>query len=168
MLRIYIAQIAYNYSDPGMENALHEVASLRQFCRVELDCISDESSILRFWHIQEKYDLAKRMFELINQQLIQRELFLKQSTIIDASLIAAPSSTKNAKGEQDLQMYQSKKGNYYFGAKVHIGIDSETGLVHTLKLTSGNVAEAHNLLSDKEKELLIEAGYQGPEKRPEM
>ena len=172
MLRIHIAQIAYNYSDPGMEDALYEISALRQFCRVELDRIPDESAILRFRHLLETHNLASAMFAAINQQLGARGLFLKQGTIVDASLIAAPTSTKNAKGERDPEMHQSKKGNeWHFGAKVHIGVDDQTGLTHSLTLTAGNVAdvtEASKLLCGEEKALIGDAGYQGLEKRAEM
>jgi IS5 family transposase len=172
LLRIHIAQIAYNYSDPGMEDALYEIASLRQFCRVEVDRIPDESAILRFRHLLEHKALAPVLFNTINQHLTEQKLFLKQGTIIDASLIAAPSSTKNALGERDPDMHQSKKGQqWYFGAKVHIGVDETTGLIHTLTLTPGHVAdvtEAHRLLHGEETAVLGDSGYQGLDKRPEM
>ena len=100
MLRVHIAQIAYNYSDPGMEDALYEIASLRQFCRFELDRIPDESAILRFRPLLEQQDLASRIFASVNQQLAAKNLFLKQGTIVDASLIAAPPSTKNRDGQR--------------------------------------------------------------------
>lgn len=172
MLRVHIAQIAYNYSDPGMEDALYEIASLRQFCRFELDRIPDESAILRFRHLLERHDLAQQIFGTVNQQLAAQNLFLRQGTIVDASLIAAPSSTKNVEGERDLEMHSSKKGNqWYFGAKLHVGVDMETGLMHTVKLTSGHVAditETANLLCGEETVVLGDAGYQGLDKRPEM
>ncbi|MDA3877720.1 MAG: IS5 family transposase [Halothiobacillus sp.] len=112
------------------------------------------------------------MFERINATLSARGLFLKQGTIVDASLIAAPSSTRNIDGKRDEAMHQSKKGNqYYFGAKLHVGVDSGTGLVHSLDLTAGNVADvahAHHLLRDTDEAVLGDAGYTGLGKRPEM
>lgn len=172
MLRIHLVQLAYNYSDPAMEDALVEIPLLRQFCRLGMDEIPDETTILNFRHLLEARHLAGPVFERINANLSARGLFLKQGTIVDASLIAAPSSTKNADGKRDKAMHQSKKGNqYYFGAKLHVGVDSETGLVHSLDLTAGNVADithAHHLLRDEDEAVMGDAGYTGLEKRPEM
>lgn len=165
MLRVHVAQIAYNYSDPGMEDALYEVASLRRFCRVELARVPDESTILRFRRVLEEKDLAPAVFAAINRRLGAQGLFLKRGTIVDASLIGAPSSTKNDAGERDPAMHQSKKGEqWHFGGKVHIGVDDQTGLTHTLTFTAGNVAdvaEAANLLCGEEASVLGDAGYQG-------
>lgn len=169
LLRVHVAQIAYNYSDPGMEDALYEVASLRRFCRVELAGVPDESTILRFRRMLEEDGLAPAVFAAINRRLGEQGLFLKQGTIVDASLIAAPSSTKNATGERDPAMHQSKKGEqWHFGGKVHIGVDDQTGLTHTLTFTAGNVAdvaEAANVLCGEEESLLGDAGYQGVSER---
>ena len=142
MLRIHLVQLAYNYSDPAMEDALVEIPLLRQFCRLGMDEIPDETTILNFWHLLEARHLTGPVFERINANLSARGLFLNQGTIVDASLIAAPSSIRNADGIRDKAMHQSKKGNqYYFGAKLHVGADSKTGLVHSLDLTAGNVAD---------------------------
>lgn len=172
MLRIHLVQLAYNYSDPAMEDALIEVTSIRQFCRLGIDEVPDETTILNFRHLLEHHGLARPLFDAINARLAQRGLFLKTGTIVDASLIAAPSSTKNAEGKRDEAMHQSKKGNqYYFGAKLHVGVDSETGLVHSLDLTAGNVADithAHHLLRDEDEAVMGDAGYTGLQKRPEM
>jgi len=172
MLRIHLVQLAYNYSDPAMEDALVEIPLLRRFCRLGMDEIPDETTILNFRHLLETRHLAGSVFERINATLSARGLFLKQGTIVDASLIAAPSSTKNVDGKRDEAMHQSKKGNqYYFGAKLHVGVDSETGLIHSLDLTAGNVADiahAHHLLRDKDEAVLGDAGYTGLGKRPEM
>ncbi|HQT39227.1 MAG TPA: IS5 family transposase [Acidocella sp.] len=171
MLRIHLVQLAYNYSDPAMEDALVEIPLLRQFCRLGMDEIPDETTILNFRHMLEAQHLASPVFERINANLAARGLFLKQGTIVDASLIAAPSSTRNAEGKRDKAMHQSKKGNqYYFGAELHVGADSETGLVR-LDLTAGNVADithAHHLLRDEDEAVMGDAGYTGLEKRPEM
>lgn len=172
MLRIHLVQLAYNYSDPAMEDALVEIPLLRQFCRLGMDEIPDETTILNFRHLLETRHLAGSVFERINATLSARGLFLKQGTIVDASLIAAPSSTRNIDGKRDEAMHQSKKGNqYYFGAKLHVGVDSETGLIHSLDLTAGNVADiahAHHLLRDTDEAVLGDAGYTGLGKRPEM
>lgn len=171
MLRVHIAQIAYNYSDPGMEEALYEIASLRHFCGVRLDAVPDESTILLFRRLLEQHDLGRKLFDGINATLAARGLFLRQGTIVDASLIAAPPSTKNGDKARDPEMHQSKKGEqWHFGGKVHIGVDDETGLTHTLTFTAGNVAdvaEAAKLLHGDELQFQGDAGYQGIEKREE-
>ena len=172
MLHVHVAQIVYNYSDPGMEDALYEIESLRHFCRIRLEAVPDESTILQFRHLLETHGLTEQIFNVINQTLAERGLFLKAGTIVDASLIAAPTSTKNQRKTRDPEMHSSKKGNqWFFGSKFHIGVDHKTGLVHTLKVTSGHVsdiAEAASLLHGAEQFVQGDAGYQGLEKRPEM
>jgi transposase, IS5 family len=172
MLHVHVAQIVYNYSDPGMEDALYEIESLRRFCGIRLEGVPDESTILQFRHLLEAHGLTEQIFQAINQTLGERGLFLKAGTIVDASLIAAPTSTKNQDKARDPEMHASKKGNqWFFGSKFHIGVDSETGLVHSLKVTSGNVsdiAEAASLLHGEEQFVHGDAGYQGLDKRPEM
>ncbi len=172
MLHVHVAQIVYNYSDPGMEDALYEIESLRRFCGIRLEAVPDESTILQFRHLLEQHGLTEQIFQAINQTLGERGLFLRAGTIVDASLIAAPTSTKNQDKARDPEMHSSKKGNqWFFGSKFHIGVDSETGLVHTLKVTSGNVsdiAEAASLLHGEEQFVHGDAGYQGLDKRPEM
>lgn len=172
MLRIHVAQIVYNYSDPGMEDALYEVDSLRRFCGLGIDEIPDESTILLFRHLLEAHQLAAGLFNQMNATLAERGLFLKTGTIVDASLIAAPSSTKNATQTRDPEMHQSKKGNqWHFGAKVHIGVDDQTGLVHRLTFTAGHVAditEVPRLLHGSEATFQGDAGYQGIDQRPEV
>jgi IS5 family transposase len=172
MLHVLVAQIVYNYSDPGMEDALYEIESLRRFCGIRLEAVPDESTILQFRHLLEQHGLTEQIFQAINQTLGERGLFLSAGTIVDASLIAAPTSTKNQDKARDPEMHSSKKGNqWFFGSKFHIGVDSETGLVHTLKVTSGNVsdiAEAASLLQGEEQFVHGDAGYQGLDNRPEM
>jgi transposase, IS5 family len=172
MLHVHVAQIVYNYSDPGMEDALYEIESLRRFCGIRLEAVPDESTILQFRHLLEQHGLAEQIFKAINQSLGERGLFLKAGTIVDASLIAAPTSIKNQSKARDPEMHSSKKGNqWFFGSKFHIGVDHETGLVHTLKVTSGHVsdiAEAASLLHGEEQFVHGDAGYQGLDKRPEM
>jgi transposase, IS5 family len=172
MLHVHVAQIVYNYSDPGMEDALYEIESLRRFCGIRLEAVPDESTILQFRHLLEAHSLTGQIFNAINQTLADRGLFLKAGTIIDTSLIAAPTSTKNQSQARDPEMHSSKKGNqWFFGSKFHIGVDHETGLVHALKVTSGHVrdiAEAASLLHGEEQFVHGDAGYQGLDKRPEM
>jgi len=172
MLHVHVAQIVYNYSDPGMEDALYEIESLRRFCGIRLEAVPDESTILQFRHLLEAHELTEQIFNAINQTLGDRGLFLKAGTIVDASLIAAPTSTKNQSQSRDPEMHSSKKGNqWFFGSKFHIGVDHKTGLVHTLKVTAGNVsdvAEAANLLHGEEQFVHGDAGYQGLNQRPEM
>ena len=142
MLHLHVAQIVYNYSDPSMEDALYEIESLRRFCGIRLESVPDESTILQFRHLLERHQLTEQIFTAINQTLGERGLFLKAGTIVDASLIAAPTSTKNKSQSRDPEMHSSKKGNqWFFSSKFHIGVDHETGLVHTLKVTSGHVAD---------------------------
>jgi len=172
MLHVNVAQIVYNFSDPGVEEALYEIESLRRFCGIRLEAVPDETTILQFRHLLEQHGLAEQIFQVINQTLGERGLSLKAGTIVDASLIAAPTSSKNQDKARDPEMHSSKKGNqWFFGSKFHIGVDSETGWMHTLKVTSGkvsDVAEAALLLHGEEQFVHGDAGYQGLDKRPKM
>ena len=174
MLRIYLMQQWYDLSDPGMEDALIEVPTMRRFAGIDLisDRIPDETTILAFRHLLEKHDLGDQIFEAVKAHLKANGMAMKQGTIIDATLIAAPSSTKNQKGERDPEMHQTKKGNqWYFGMKVHIGMDKDTGLIHSVETTAANVHDltpAAELLHGEETVVYADAGYQGIEKRAEM
>ena len=170
MLRIHFMQQWFTLSDPAMEEALHDTPLLREFAALSWDTrLPDESTILRFRHLLEKHKLARQMLDLVNDRLRAQGLLLKAGTVVDATLIAAPSSTKNASGERDPEMHQTKKGNqWYFGMKAHIGVDAESGLVHTVKGTAGNVSdvvEANGLLHGQEEVVFADAGYQGAAKR---
>ena len=173
MLRIHFMQQWFALSDPGMEEALHDIPAMRTFAKLDAgdDLIPDESSILRFRHRLEKHGLAERMLAEVNALLMERGLLLKQGTLVDATLIAAPSSTKNQAGERDPDMHQTKKGNnWHFGMKAHIGVDAESGLTHTVVTTAANVndvTQAHALLHGDETDVFGDAGYQGVEKREE-
>lgn len=148
MLRIYCLQQWYNLSDPGAEEALYDSITMRQFAGVstDADVIPDETSILNFRRLLERRKLAEQVFAEINAHLSERGLFVGKGTIVDASIINAPSSTKNAKKKRDPQMHQTRKGKqWYFGMKVHIGTDAESGLVHTVRATSANVADVNVL-----------------------
>ena len=173
MLRIHFMQQWFNLSDPAMEDALHDVPLFREFAGLGGwdDRVPDESTILRFRHLLEQHNLAPQILQVVNQLLTAKGLLLKSGTVVDATLIAAPSSTKNASGERDPEMKQSKKGNqWYFGMKAHIGADADSGLVHTVRGTAGSVndvVEANSLLHGQETEAWGDAGYQGAHKRPD-
>ena len=173
MLRIHFMQQWFTLSDPAMEEALHDVPLFREFSGLDkwTTRLPDESTILRFRHLLEKHKLAARILVVVNDLLRAKGLMLKAGTVVDATLIAAPSSTKNASGERDPEMHQSKKGNqWHFGMKAHIGVDAESGLVHTVRGTSGNVndvVEANALLHGEETDAFGDAGYQGAAKRPD-
>lgn len=174
MLRIHLLQQWYDLSDPAMEDTLIEVPTMRRFAGIDMisDRIPDETTILAFRHLLEKHDLGRRIFEVVKAHLKANGMAMKQGTIVDATLIAAPSSTKNEKKERDPEMHQTKKGNqWYFGMKVHIGVDSESGLIHSVETTAANVHDltpAAVLLHGEETVVYADAGYQGIAKRPEM
>lgn len=173
MLRIHFMQQWFTLSDPAMEESLHDVPLFREFARLEgIDArLPDETTILRFRHLLERHKLAEQLLATINDMLRQQGLMLRTGTVVDATLIAAPSSTKNGSGERDPEMHQSKKGNqWYFGMKAHIGVDAESGLVHTVRGTAGNVSdvvEGNSLLHGEETQAFGDAGYQGAHKRPD-
>src|SRR3981189_514380 len=138
MLRIYCLQQWYNLSDPGAEEALYDIQSMRAFCNLELGRapIPDETTILNFRHLLEAHELTKTVFEAVAEYLEARGALLRGGTIVDATLIAASPSTKNEAGKRDPQMHSSKKGNqWYFGMKAHVGVDAISGLVHTAGVT---------------------------------
>ena len=171
MLRVHLMQNWFGYSDPAMEEALYETTILRQFAGLSLERIPDETTILNFRRLLEKHELAAGILAVINGYLGDRGLSLRQGTIVDATLINAPSSTKNKDGKRDPEMHQTKKGQqYYFGMKAHIGVDVESGLVHSVVGTAANVADVtqvDKLLHGDENMVGADAGYTGVEKRPE-
>jgi IS5 family transposase len=143
MLRIYFLQQWFNLSDLGAEDAIYDSESMRRFARVELgeDTVPDESTILRFRHLLEKHQLTAAIFESINELLESRRLLLRSGTIVDATIIAAPSSTKNAEGARDPEMKQGRKGkNWHFGMKLHVGTDVQ-GRVHHVQATHAGAAD---------------------------
>jgi IS5 family transposase len=174
MLRVHLLQQWYSLSDPAMEEALIEVPTMRRFAGIELisDRIPDETTILAFRHLLEKHDLGQKIFETVKAHLVARGMTMRQGTIVDATLIAAPSSTKNKEGKRDPEMHQTKKGNqWYFGMKVHIGVDKNSGLIHSVVTTAANVHDlstAAELLHGDEEVVYGDAGYQGIAKRPEL
>ncbi|MEO6017713.1 MAG: IS5 family transposase [Polaromonas sp.] len=166
MLRVHLMQNWFALSDPAMEEALYEIASLRSFARLSLNQpIPDETTILNFRHLLEANDLAEDILRSINALLARKGLLLKQGSIVDATIIAAPSSTKNAQGARDPEMHQTRKGNqWFFGMKAHIGVDAQSGLVHTVTTTAANEADVNqvaDLLHGKEEQVWADSGYRG-------
>ena len=172
MLRVHFLQQWFTLSDPAMEEAFFDVPLYMEFAQLQgFGRVPDESTILRFRHRLEKHKLSQQILNVVNDILIQRGLLLKTGTVVDATLIAAPSSTKNKEHKRDPEMHSSKKGEQmFFGMKAHIGADAESGLVHTVRGTSGNVhdvTEGNSLLHGEETVGFGDAGYQGIEKRPD-
>ncbi|MEQ7825429.1 IS5 family transposase [Xanthomonas hortorum pv. hederae] len=173
MLRIHLLQQWYALSDPAMEEALHEIPILRRFAQLGgLDNVPDETTILNFRRLLETHGLAARMLDAVNAHLARKGQSLRSGTIVDATLIAAPSSTKNADHARDPEMHQTRKGNqWYFGMKAHIGVDEFSGLVHHVHCTAANVADVtvtHTLLHGKEDSVFGDSGYTGADKRDEL
>ncbi|MDH2239802.1 IS5 family transposase [Pigmentiphaga sp. GD03639] len=173
LLRIHFMQQWFNLSDPAMEEALHDVPVFRDFAGLSgwNEALPSDSSILRFRRLLERHKLAEQILVTVNDLLSRRGLLLKAGTVVDATLIAAPSSTKNKDGSRDPEMHQSKKGNqWHFGMKSHIGVCADSGLVHTVRGTAGNVndvLQANSLLHGQEEVVFGDAGYQGADKRPD-
>lgn len=174
MLRIHLLQQFFGHSDPAMEEALHDIPLYREFARLDagITRLPDESTILRFRHLLEQNNLGQQILATVNARLMERGLMLKSGTVVDATLIAAPSSTKNDKGARDPEMHQTQKGKqWYFGMKAHIGVDADSGLVHTVTTTAANahdITQAHALLHGEEDVVFADSGYRGVEKRQEI
>ena len=173
MLRIHFLQQWFGLSDQAMEDALFEVPIYREFVGLSgTERVPDRVSILRFRHLLEEHQLSIQMLAAVNATLTAKGLLLKQGTVVDATLIAAPSSTKNSTGTRDPEMHQTKKGNqWHFGMKCHIGIDADSGLVHTVVGTAANVndvTQAGALVHGEETDVFADAGYQGVTKREEV
>jgi IS5 family transposase len=164
MLRIYFIQNWFNLSDPQAEDSLYDIESMRRFAGLELaeDAIPDESTILRFRHLLEKHQLTERIFAEIRTLLEEKRLLLRSGTIVDATIIAAPPSTKNAAEARDPEMHQTKKGkDWHFGMKAHVGTDRR-GIVHSLATTAANVSDISQLpklLHGQEKEVFGDQAY---------
>jgi len=173
MLRMYVAQNCFGLSDEGTEDAIYDSQAIRRFVGVDLarESAPDATTLLKFRHLLEEKGLTDSIFNAINAHLAEKGLFMRQGTVVDATIIAAPPSTKNRTGERDPDMHQTKKGNqWHFGMKAHIGVDAESGLVHTVVGTAANVndvTQAQALLHGDETDVFGDAGYQGVEKREE-
>jgi IS5 family transposase len=173
MLRIHFLQQWYALSDPAMEEALYDTPVMRRFAQLGgLDEIPDETTILNFRRLLETKGLAAKLFERVNAHLAKKGQSLRAGTIVDATIIAAPSSTKNNDGQRDPDMRQAKKGNqWFFGMKAHIGVDEDSGLVHHVECTAANVADVtqvHKLLHGREEMVRGDSGYTGADKRAEL
>ena len=168
MLRVYLMQNWFSLSDPAMEDALYDMPALRQFAGLtSLDAVPDETTILNFRHLIEEYELAQEIFGCVVRLLRRRGLMLKEGTMVDATIIDAPTSTKNEDRERDPEMHQTKKGNaWFFGMKAHIGADVDSGLTHTVVTTAANeadVTQVDQLLHGRELTAYGDAGYIGAE-----
>jgi len=171
MLRIHCMQLFYNLSDPAMEDMLYEVESMRRFAGISIDTVPDETTILNFRHLLERHGLGQKLFRKINKHLEKKGLSFKEGTIVDATIISAPTSTKNQQGKRDPDMHQTRKGNeWHFGMKMHIGVDDALGVIHSIETTAANahdITQTTRLLNGKERRVWGDAGYLGIEKRDE-
>jgi IS5 family transposase len=174
MLRVYFLQQWYGLADEALEDALYDSQALQQFARIDLNAegVPDATTLLNFRHLLETHDLCKGLFSAINADLTARGLLLREGTLVDATLIAAPPSTKNKAKKRDPEMHQTKKGNqWYFGMKAHIGADRDSKLVHTIVVTAANVADitkTAELLHGQEKQVHAGVTRIGVEKRAEI
>jgi IS5 family transposase len=173
MLRMYVAQQCFGLSDEGIEDAVYDSHAIRRFIGIDLarEAAPDATTLLKFRRLLETHGLSRVIFETIRDHLAREGLLLREGTLVYATLIAAPPSTKNRDRARDPDMHQAKKGNqWHFGMKAHIGVDLDSGLVHTVLTTPANVndvTQAHGLLHGQETVALGDAGYQGVAKRPE-
>ena len=171
MLPVHCMQLFYNLSDPAMEDALYEMESMRRFAGLRLSSsLPDETTILNFRHLLEKHDLGKMMLKEVNTHLKRRGLLLREGTIVDATIVSAPTSTKNKEGKRDSDMHQTRKG-ISFGMKMHIGVDDTSGMIHSMETTPANahdMTQTGNLLHGKESTCHGDAGYPGAQKREEL
>lgn len=167
MLRMYFIANWFNLADEACEDALYDIIALREFCRIDLgrEPVPDATTLLGFRHLLEEHKLGAAMFAKVGELLLSSGLKLSGGTIVDATIIAAPSSTKNADNARDPEMHQTKKGNqWHFGMKVHIGVDSKSGLTHSVSITSANVHDSQelpNLLHGNETRLYGDSAYIG-------
>ena len=174
MLRVYFLQQWYGLADEALEEALYDSQAMQGFARIDLaaEGVPDATTLLKFRRLLETHDLCKGLFTAINRDLAARGLLLRAGTLVDATLIAAPPSTKNQKKERDPEMHQTRKGNqWYFGMKAHIGADRDSTMVHTVVVTAANVADitkTAELLHGQEQQVHGDAGYTGVEKRAEI
>lgn len=173
MLKMYIAQNCFGLSDEGTEDAIYDSQAIRRFVGIDLtrEAAPDATTLLKFRRLLEEKGLMESIFTAINAHLAERGLLLRRGTVVDATILAAPPSTKNREGKRDPEMHQTQKGNqWYFGMKAHIGVDADSGLTHTVVGTEANVndvTQAGALLHGAEEDVFADAGYQGVEKREE-
>ena len=174
MLRMYLLQVWFSLSDEGVEEAIYDSYAMRRFMGLDfaLEQVPDATTLLHFRHLLEKHKLGEKLFEAQKDIFEKEGWIMRGGSIVDATIIAAPSSTKNRTGTRDPEMHQTKKGNqWYFGMKAHIGADAGTGYVHSVTCTAANVHdldEAVNLVRADDEVIYADAGYQGAQKRPEI
>jgi IS5 family transposase len=174
MLRMYLMQNWFNLSDEGMEEAIYDSYAMRSFLGINSldEKVPDATTLLKFRHLLEQHHIGEKLFQDVNERLEKAGLIMHGGSIVDATIIAAPSSTKNKEGKRDPEMHQTKKGNqWYHGMKVHAGVDAGSGYVHTITGTAANVHdidETANLLREDDKVCYGDSGYSGVEKRPEI
>ena len=174
MLRVYLLQVWFNLPDAATEDAIYDSYAMRTFTGINFmtEAVPDETTLCNFRHLLEKHGLNKLFFDAINHVMVQTGHMMKGGTILDATIINAPSFTKNAQKARDPEMHQTKKGNEWrFGVKCHIGVDAGSGLVHTITVTAANahdITEAANLIREDDEVVYGDSGYIGIEKRPEI
>ena len=174
MLRMYLMQNWFNLSDEGMEEAVYDSYAMRSFLGINFldEQVPDATTLLKFRHLLEQHHIGEKLFQDVNERLEKAGLIMHGGSIVDATIIAAPSSTKNKEGKRDPEMHQTQKGNqWYHGMKVHAGVDAGSGYVHTITGTADNVHdidETVNLLREDDKVCYGDSGYSGVEKRPEI
>jgi IS5 family transposase len=174
MLRMYLLQVWFSLSDEGVEDAIYDSYAMRWFMGLDfaVEQVPDATTLLHFRHLLEKHRLGEKLFESQSQIFTEQGWIMRGGSIVDATIIAAPSSTKNATGERDPEMHQTKKGNqWYFGMKAHIGVDAGTGYTHSVSATAASVHDLDqvaDLVRDDDEVVYADAGYQGVEKRPDV
>ena len=167
MLRIYFLQLWFNLSDPAVEEALYDSEAMRRFAGVDLgqEAAPDETTVCKFRHLLERNGMGKTLLTAINRYLHENGIKIAKGTIVDATIISAPSSTKNKDGKRDPEMHQTKKGNqWYFGMKAHVAVDSKTKMIHTILASAANVADCDalpHLLHGKETRVWGDQAYRG-------
>lgn len=171
MLRMYLMQAWFNLSDEGIEDAIYDSYSMKKFLGIDFrkQQVPDATTLLKFRHLLEEHDIGRQIFDDIRERLQAVGLMMQGGSIVDATIIQAPSSTKNASKTRDPEMHQTKKGNqWYHGMKIHSGVDAGSGYIHTITATAANVhdiCEAHKLLRKDDHVLYADSGYLGIEKR---
>jgi len=174
MLRMYLLQSWFNLSDPGTEDAIYDSYAMRRFTGIDFmtESVPDETTLCKFRHLLEEHGLNKLFFNAINRVMVASGHMMKGGTIVDATIIDAPSSTKNAEKTRDPEMHQTKKGNEWrFGMKCHVGVDAGTGYVHTIEVTAANehdITQAAKLIREDDEVVYGDSGYLGIEQREEV
>ncbi|MGN0078669.1 MAG: IS5 family transposase [Coriobacteriales bacterium] len=175
MLRMYMLQLWFNLSDEGCEDAVYDSRAFSRFVGVSFgagDQVPDATTLLKFRHLMEEHSLGQRVLAEVNRVLEERGVVMRGGSVVDATIVAAPSSTKNASGKRDPEMHQAKKGNqWHFGMKAHIGADAGSGIVHTVSCTAANVSDvtvAARLVRPDDEVAYADSGYTGVARRPEV